>query len=99
MAPIFGETGASDDVNYVNGMTYWFVNAIMPLLFSHRDRFRTTVNVLGDSIGAGVVEHLSRGDLRKYDGCNGAVDDTLPLSNNANQDKPDDPHEVFTSAL
>lgn len=52
-----------------------------------RDRFRTTVNVLGDSIGAGVVEHLSRDDLRKYDSCNGAVDDTLPLSHNGNQDK------------
>ena len=55
--------------------------------------------MLGDSIGAGVVEHLSRDDLRKYDGCNGAVDDTLPLSNNAQQDKLEDPHEVVTSAL
>lgn len=63
----------------------------------HRDRFRTTVNVLGDSIGAGVVEHLSRDDLRKYDNCNGAADDTHPLSN---QEKPDQPDEdVVTSAL
>lgn len=51
--------------------------------------------MLGDSIGAGVVEHLSRDDLQKYDNCNGAVDDTLPLSN---QDNTDDP-EVVTSAL
>ena len=43
--------------------------------------------MLGDSIGAGVVEHLSRDDLRKYDSCNGAVDDTLRLSHNGNQDK------------
>lgn len=27
------------------------------------DRFRTAVNVLGDAFGAGIVEHLSRGDL------------------------------------
>lgn len=32
-----------------------------------RDRFRTTVNVLGDAIGAGIVEHLSREELREAD--------------------------------
>lgn len=31
------------------------------------DRFRTTINVLGDSIGAGIVAHLSRNDLQKFD--------------------------------
>lgn len=31
------------------------------------DRFRTSVNVLGDSIGCGVVAHLSRHDLKKLD--------------------------------
>lgn len=65
-------------------------------VFFHRDRFRTTVNVLGDSIGAGVVEHLSRDDLRKYD-CNGIVDDRAPLSK---QEKGSDPDQVVvTSAL
>ncbi|KAL9964511.1 hypothetical protein ACROYT_G028162 [Oculina patagonica] len=60
------------------------------------DRFRTTVNVLGDSIGAGVVEHLSRDDLRKYD-CNGIVDDRAPLSH---LEKPEEPGQVVvTSAL
>ena len=29
-----------------------------------RDRFITTVNVLGDAMGTGIVEHLSRDDLR-----------------------------------
>ncbi|XP_062587018.1 excitatory amino acid transporter 3-like [Saccostrea cucullata] len=31
------------------------------------DRFRTAVNVLGDSFGAGIVDHLSRQDLDEMD--------------------------------
>ncbi|KAL9950733.1 hypothetical protein ACROYT_G043282 [Oculina patagonica] len=53
-------------------------------------------NVLGDSIGAGVVEHLPRDDLRKYD-CNGIVDDRALLSNLEKQEEPK--QVVVTSAL
>ena len=35
-----------------------------------RDRFRTAVNVLGDSYGAGIVEHLSRHDLKYLEEAN-----------------------------
>lgn len=33
--------------------------------FISRDRFRTVVNVLGDSFGAGIIEHFSREELKR----------------------------------
>ena len=32
-----------------------------------RDRLRTSINVWGDSVGAGVVEKLAKGSLHKLD--------------------------------
>ena len=37
------------------------------IVFFSRDRFRTVVNVLGDAIGAGIVGHLSRDELKNAD--------------------------------
>merc|ERR1711994_1212606 len=31
------------------------------------DRFRTAINVLGDSIGSGIIDHLSRKELEEMD--------------------------------
>lgn len=33
--------------------------------FCFSDRFRTLVNVVGDSLGAGIVNHLSKAELEK----------------------------------
>lgn len=33
----------------------------------YRDRLRTSVNVLGDAFGAGIVHHLSKEDLARED--------------------------------
>ena len=36
------------------------------LFLCTRDRGRTTVNVLGDAMGTGIVNHLSRDDLKEH---------------------------------
>ena len=41
------------------------------------DRFRTAINVLGDSIGAGIVSHLSSQELRKIDSMEGGKNEGL----------------------
>lgn len=40
-----------------------------------RDRFRTSVNVVGDSYGAGIVYHLSKAELDALDAQHGKSDD------------------------
>ncbi|UYV68782.1 hypothetical protein LAZ67_6000839 [Cordylochernes scorpioides] len=33
----------------------------------YRDRIRTSINVMGDAFGAGIVDHLSRHELEEVD--------------------------------
>lgn len=40
-----------------------------------RDRFRTSVNVVGDSYGAGIVYHLSKAELDALDAAHAKSDD------------------------
>ena len=35
--------------------------------FHNRDRIRTSINVLGDGYGAGIVYHMSKDELDKMD--------------------------------
>ena len=42
------------------------------------DRFRTSINVIGDAFGAGIVEHMSANDLKKF---NNKIEDDL-IENN-----------------
>lgn len=35
--------------------------------YCYRDRFRTMINVIGDGLGAGLVDHLSKDELRAMD--------------------------------
>ena len=43
------------------------------------DRFRTTINVVGDSVGAGIVNHLSKGELDAMDKVVDEEEETIPL--------------------
>merc|ERR1719333_186021 len=49
------------------------------------DRFRTTINVVGDSVGAGIVNHLSKGELEAMDN-DGAIDseENIPFTEKDN---------------
>lgn len=40
-----------------------------------RDRFRTSVNVVGDSYGAGIVYHLSKHELDSFDNQQARMED------------------------
>ena len=39
----------------------------MSIVFLFRDRIRTVVNVMGDSIGTGIVNHLNKDLLMQQD--------------------------------
>merc|ERR1712226_1408629 len=47
------------------------------------DRFRTTINVVGDSVGAGIVNHLSKAELAAMDKI-GETEESIPLTQKDN---------------
>ena len=70
----------------------WIIAEVIVLC---RDRFRTVVNVLGDAIGAGIVEHLSRDELKAADQENmeqGEVEDMELIEKYT----PKDPDHIVT---
>ena len=56
----------------------FFLSALRPFAVS-RDRFRTSVNVMGDSYGAAIVYHLSKAELDELD-ANTAKSDDIEMS-------------------
>ena len=50
------------------------------------DRCRTTINVIGDSIGAGIVNHMCKDELEKMEDDNmlGNAEENLPLTEKDN---------------
>ena len=52
------------------------------------DRCRTTINVIGDSIGAGIVNHMCKDELEKIEDLEGLGegDENLPLTEKDNGD-------------
>lgn len=51
-------------------MPYFFFlscHSVSAFCFFCRDRMRTSVNVVGDSFGAGIVYHLSKAELDNID--------------------------------
>jgi hypothetical protein len=47
-------------------LLYFFTFLVKKLLY-FSDRIRTSINVLGDGFGAGIVYHLSKDELNKMD--------------------------------
>ena len=67
---------------YVLGLfPYWLYKN--NFFLQNRDRLRTAVNILGDSIGAGIVAHLCRNDLDQMNNEEDSQidDNNMPLEN------------------
>ena len=58
------------------------------------DRFRTAINVLGDSIGAGIVNHLSKEELKEIDELDEESDLGQEIARRMNEGHPNEALEL-----
>lgn len=65
-------------------LTFYYTN-----LSPRRDRFITVVNVVGDAMGTGIVEHLSRDELNKPQENNNNPRETHFTEKFLDNDEPD----------
>ncbi|ELU03325.1 hypothetical protein CAPTEDRAFT_6024 [Capitella teleta] len=63
------------------------------------DRFRTMVNVEGDSIGAGIVEHLARHELRRTAPVEMYIEDGKEVKGENNKGFSKDGGEIISTGL
>jgi Na+/H+-dicarboxylate symporter len=63
---------------------HFYLQTSLVTFFVARDRFRTMINVLGDSIGAGIVDHLSKSELLKLGQPNSDADKVDPQNGKLN---------------
>ena len=92
----------------MHGVTQCNTNFNVLSFFAHRDRFRTAINVLGDSFVAGAINQTSRKELAKlppFEDLNGnssSKNSDLHRRNNEDMEKlplkslnADDLHEIL----
>jgi solute carrier family 1 (glial high affinity glutamate transporter), member 3 len=74
-----------------DSVTLYFID-----FYKKRDRFRTSINVWGDSVGAGIVDHLSRKELANRQHVDVEDDNELSSLNDKNKNSQEDRYETFS---
>ncbi len=62
--------------------------ALLTYIFVFSDRFRTAINVFGDSIGCAIVQHLSRHELKALDDKRTSIDTNIIPTHPSNHVTP-----------
>lgn len=66
---------------------HFYLQMSLVTIFVARDRFRTMINVLGDSMGAGIVDHFSKSELLKLGQPNSDADKVDPQNGKLNAEE------------